>query len=367
MAEEQRGNMPANEWWPRIARRAVAGLGVQPGELVQVRDQAGRPEVLVEILLAVERAGATPWLEIEPPAYVRRLVTEVDPAHLAQWDRHRGDLMGRIDRVLVLGGPDLDLADAPLEGVEAWRAARHRVGVAEEARRLPFLVLSVPTAERAAAAGMALADLEAAVLPALAAGAATLRREIEGVLRRVADGRTLTVRSGADCTLHLTLTARPWMSDDGAIDATDRARGAIVSNIPGGSIYTTVLESAGHGQLRLPQAGDARDVILRFTDGRITDIAAARGADALRTMFDRHSGEARRISHIGLGLNPHLHQPLNWVLLDEHIHGHLFIAFGENRYMGGENESSLNVDYTLPGATLLVDDRIIVANGKVTE
>ena len=49
------------------------------------------------------------------------------------------------------------------------------------------------------------------------------------------------------------------------------------------------------------------------------------------------------------------------------ITGHLFIAFGENRYMGGENESSLNVDYTLPGATLLVDDRIIVANGKVTE
>jgi leucyl aminopeptidase (aminopeptidase T) len=103
----------------------------------------------------------------------------------------------------------------------------------------------------------------------------------------------------------------------------------------------------------LPQASEARDVILRFADGRITEIAAAGGADALRAMFDRHSGEPRRISHIGIGLNPYLHHPLTWVLLDEHIHGALFIAFGENRYMGGENESSLNVDYTLPGATLL--------------
>jgi len=120
MAEEQRGNMPANEWWPRIARRAVAGLGVQPGELVQVRDQAGRPEVLVEILLAVERAGATPWLEIEPPAYVRRLVTEVDPAHLAQWDRHRGDLMGRIDHNKTgdQTGADIDRVHEALKHLE---------------------------------------------------------------------------------------------------------------------------------------------------------------------------------------------------------------------------------------------------------
>jgi leucyl aminopeptidase (aminopeptidase T) len=359
--------MPIDEGWPRVARRAVAGLGVQPGELVQVRDQAGRPEVLVELLLAVERAGATPWLEIEPPAYVRRLLAEGDPARLAGWDRHRGELIQRIDRVLVLGGDDLDVADAPPEAVAAWRAARHRVSEAEEARRLPFLLLAVPTAARARQIGMALADLEAAVLPAMAVEATTLRGEIDRMLGQVVAGRTLTVHSGAGCTLHLTLAARPWMSDDGAIDSEDRARGAIVSNIPAGSIYTTVLESATHGQLCLPQAGEACDVVLRFAGGRIADIAAASGADALRAMFDRHSGEPRRVSHIGIGLNPYLRQPLNWVLLDEHIHGALFIAFGENRYMGGANESSLNVDYTLPGATLLVDDQVVIADGKVTE
>jgi leucyl aminopeptidase (aminopeptidase T) len=359
--------MAINEGWRRVAARAVAGLDVQPGEFVQVRDQAGRPEVLVEMLLAVERAGATPWLEIEPPAYVRRLLAEGDPARLAGWDRHRGDLIGRIDRVLVLGGEDLDLGDAPPEAIAAWQAARHRVREAEEARRLPFLLLAVPTTDRARQAGKTLAGLDAAVLPALAAEAATLRREIDRVLGRVAAGRTLTVHSGADCTLHLTLAARPWMSDDGAIDADDRARGAVVSNIPGGSIYTTVLESATHGQLCLRQAGEARDVVLRFAEGRIVEIAAASDAAALRAMFDRHSGEPRRISHIGIGLNPYLRQPLNWVLLDEHIHGALFIAFGDNRYMGGANESSLNVDYTLPDARLLVDDQVVVADGKVTE
>ena len=54
--------------WSEIARRAVAGLGVQPGELVQVQEHAGRPEVLQEMLLAVEAAGATPWPDLGPPA-----------------------------------------------------------------------------------------------------------------------------------------------------------------------------------------------------------------------------------------------------------------------------------------------------------
>ena len=72
------------------------------------------------------------------------------------------------------------------------------------------------------------------------------------------------------------------------------------------------------------------------------------------------------MSHIGLGLNPYLNSPTGWTIIDEHIHGYLFIAFGENRYMGGQNESSLNVDYALANATLQVDGQTIVSKGKVT-
>ena len=51
--------------------------------------------------------------------------------------------------------------------------------------------------------------------------------------------------------------------------------------------------------------------------------------------------------------------------MGEHIHGHLLIALGENRYMGGRNESSLDVDYVIGDATLLVDDRVVVSQGQV--
>ena len=42
----------------------------------------------------------------------------------------------------------------------------------------------------------------------------------------------------------------------------------------------------------------------------------------------------------------------------------MFIALGENRYMGGQNESSLNIDYALTRATLRIEDQTIISQGK---
>jgi leucyl aminopeptidase (aminopeptidase T) len=192
-----------------------------------------------------------------------------------------------------------------------------------------------------------------------------LRTEIDWALGAVRGARGLTLRTGAGCELRLARGDRPWLSDDGIVDEADRAAGAGVSNLPGGSIYSTVLEDAAEGALWLPQAGAARDVTLHFREGRVVEIEAREGAAELGALFDRHSGESRRISHVGIGLNPALRRSIGWVLVDEHVHGALFVAFGENRYMGGENASSLNVDFCVPDATVCADDRTIVREGQV--
>ncbi|MBA3531464.1 MAG: hypothetical protein H0T73_06030, partial [Ardenticatenales bacterium] len=59
--------------WSSIAARIVQGVGVQPGDLILVRDQAGRIEVLEEILLAIEAAGAVPLPQWMDPSYMTRL------------------------------------------------------------------------------------------------------------------------------------------------------------------------------------------------------------------------------------------------------------------------------------------------------
>ena len=351
--------------WQPLARRIVQGLDVQPGELIQVRDSAGRLDVLLEILLAIELAGATPLPQITPVAYLQRLWSAATREYLAQWDRRRRELVRQFDRVLVLGGVTPDVDAAAHEGLAAWWQAVHRLSAIEAERGLPVLVVATPTEPRAAELGLTLPALEEILLPALAAGAEQLAGEIRRLLAAVEGCRTLVIRSGGAYELVLQRGDRPWLSDDGLVDAADRARGAVVSNLPAGSIYTTVLEAETQGRLWLPRAGDATDVVLSFEGGRIVRIEAGSNAGALHDLFERHTGEPRRVGHIGVGLNPHLGRPIGWTLVDEHVYGSMFISLGENRYMGGQNESSLNIDFAIPQPTLIVDGRTVVAAGNV--
>lgn len=346
--------------WDAAARRAVAGLGVAAGELILVRDRAGRRDALEAILLAVEARGATPLPELVTTDYLRELMRRTPVEHLETWDRHRLGWMRQIDRLLVLEGMPADLGDVPDEALAAWRRAVGRLGAVDDERRLPYLLVAVPTAERAASVGMPLDELEAMLLPALAVSSDALRAEIGRALAAVGDARELTIRTGEDCELRLSLGTRAWLDDAGAILPGDRERGAHVANLPAGSIYTTVLEGETRGCLHLAR----EQVTLRFEAGLIAAVEGD-GAEAMRAMLDQYDEGARRISHVGIGLNPALRRAIGWTLVDEHVHGNLFLALGENRYLGGENASSLNIDYALPAASLLAGTRLVVDSGAL--
>ena len=339
----------------QLAQRIVHGIQAQPGEVIQIADRTGRADWLYEIFLAVEKVGATPILDIEPPTFSRWLLTEATLDEVQRFGRHRVTSMQRADRVINLSSGFLDMTGAKPDSLAAWQGIAEEVTAIEESRRLPVLVVAIPTAAQAVRLGLSLEALEAHLLPAVALSAAETQQHIQAALATARGGQHLVIRSGTDCILTMQHGNRIWLTDDGVIDETDRQRGAVVSNLPAGSIYTTVVESETQGTLYVPRFGAATDVILHFNKGRIVHLAAATGATELATWLDSHSGEPRRISHIGVGLNPALHHPIGWTLVDEHIQGALFVALGENRYMGGENVSSLNYDLALVGATLAVD------------
>jgi leucyl aminopeptidase (aminopeptidase T) len=351
--------------WDQLAQRIVSGLDLQPGELIELRDRAGNQRLLHALALAVDAAGATPLTQIMTADYLERLLQSASVEHLSSWDRQRAAWAAQVDRVVVLGGAAPDLASATPEARAAFFAAEGRIEAITDARRLPFLVVAVPAVSKAAQLGIDHGALEQHMMPALLLDQAALQAEIEHVLLAAEAGERLVIRSGQGHELRLERGDRPWMGDDGRIDPADRARGAVVSNLPAGSIYTTVIEESAEGSLALPVAGPARLVVLHFSAGRISAIEAASGGAALEAFFDSHSGEPRRISHIGIGLNPQLRRPIGWTLVDEHVHGCMFIAFGENRYMGGQNESSLNIDYVVPEATILVGDQLLVEAGQL--
>lgn len=352
--------------WTVIAQRIVRGLGVRPDELILVRDDSGRMGVVEPILLAIELAGATPLLQLTPTNYMEQLWERGTSGYLKNWDKHRASWVEQADRILVLAGAQPRFETIPTEAFMAWQTAEQRLTEIEEERLLPYLLVAVPTALRAEQVGMSLTELDAYLMPALAAGVNELYRAMDRVLTAVRHATQLTIQTGNGCELRVMLDPkRAWHSDDGFIDEQDMAKGSIVSNLPAGSLYTTVVESASSGTLFVPRSGNARNIMFTLENGRISHIEAEEGGEALTTLFAQNTGEPGRIGHIGIGLNPHLNRPIGWTLVDEHVGGYLFVSFGENRYMGGENESSLNVDFAIPEATLLADGKRVIQNGRL--
>ncbi len=330
--------------WRDAAQRIVSGANVEMGEIVLVRDHSGRYDVLQEVLLAIEEAGALPLPQILPARYLERMLRLAPYTYLTHWDHHRDALLEAAHRVIVLGGDKPDFSNIDDQSLSAYFSADERLTQIEEKNKLPFVIAAIPTAKRAYELSMTLEMLDMHMLPALCMNAHTLNERINQALTPLAAVDSMVVHSGARSQMYLHRGSRKWQSDDGLIDNADRLRGAVVSRLPAGSIYVPPVESMADGELYAPRLHTARDVHLFFEGGAIVEICCKQPSEQteIAAWLDSHSGGSRRISHVGLGLNPALSTPVGWTLVDEHIDQRVSIALGENRYMNGENESSLN-------------------------
>jgi leucyl aminopeptidase (aminopeptidase T) len=354
-----------NDFLRYLAWRVVQGIRPEPGELVLVLDHAGREGLAQEIGLQLDVMGATPLIEFAPPDYVAALLRQSRIDALTHFTKHRAEWWQRADKIIALSAGTLDLGGVPQDNVEAWARGQEALTEIEEARNLPNLVVAVPTQSKAQQSNTTLDALDAHIEPAMRATLWDLQRQIERISIPTMNAQSLLIKTDRGHELRLRRGGRAWLADDGYIDPSDIARGAIVSNLPAGSLYTTVIEDSAEGSLFVARAGPARNVVFHFQRGRAVVIEAESGAEELNAYFDAHTGEPRRISHFGIGLNPFLQRRIGWTLVDEHVLGALFIAFGENRYMDGQNVSSLNEDYPIEGASVFADTHPIMLNGQV--
>jgi hypothetical protein len=95
----------------------------------------------------------------------------------------------------------------------------------------------------------------------------------------------------------------------------------------------------------------------------LVDGSTLRFDDEGRVVDGTWGGE--RVSHLGIARNPAVTGTIGWTIVDQHRPGAVFLALGENRYMGGENESAINVDLMLASPTVVAGGITLVDNGSL--
>lgn len=130
----------------------------------------------------------------------------------------------------------------------------------------------------------------------------------------------------------------------------------------GGALRVAPVEDSSFGQISLAEvrlgAVVARNVVFEVDNGRITRVRAAEGASGLSDALASAGGSAGRFAELSLGFDPAASS-------GSKAAGTVCLGFGGNQALGGASPGAIHSRYCFSDATLFVDFRYLVRDGKL--
>lgn len=331
-----------------MARRIVAALQPARGERAILRtDSVAMPELLPPLRAALEQAG------------VDVAVVGFGPGV---------DLKGELGRSSVYVwlplGPGTAVPPAEAEALGQWldsggrQVHFHWTGITTGTDGLP---IDVP------------AHFDQLHLAALDANDGAMRHRLTRAAELLRD-REVRVATPAGTDLRFRIGKRAVCLQDGnaALAAVGKKPLRIDKEVelPAGVLRVAPLEESVNGTLVIPMlrigADTARMVQLDFTKGRVTDVRAESGAEAVRDVLAKTPALAN-FRELGIGFNPALVVPSTEPAIPYAGYGEgmVRLSLGDNRELGGRVSGGAVRWLFFPDATVTAGATLLVAGGRL--
>jgi len=253
--------------------------------------------------------------------------------------------------------------------VNAWSTGErksHYPGSIERKIRNVGLPLALLTQERAKVYGFKFGNWKSTMDNALAMDLKKIAKRGQDVAKILEKARVVHLKAPNGTNLTFEVNKRPVHVDDGIIDKKDIAKKSFDAQLPAGSVLTTIVETSGNGKVIFDRPLQSMGLNIlgiewKFKDGKLTSMKAKKNLEPISKQFEKATGDKDRISFLQIGLNPKAEYGY---LMDHIVEGAVQIGIGNNEYIGGKNTSSFGTVATLSKATLDIDGRIIIKNGK---
>ena len=103
---------------------------------------------------------------------------------------------------------------------------------------------------------------------------------------------------------------------------------------------------------------------IHFEKGRIVKISEGKDAWRLQSLLDTLEEEARTFAELGVNSNHKASKKLIGTKWDDMIGGHIHFGLGRNDHIGGNSRGNTHLDLLVTWATLLLDGKPILEDGK---
>ena len=354
-----------------LARNVVTRvLQIKPQENVIVETWNHGLPIATELIYQLRSVGARPLLLLEDEATYWRSVTTLPEKKLGQVGTHEWKALEEADAYIFITGP-ADIRKIREYGIEKYEAATayndEWYRRARKARiRGARIGLGYVTPERASAYGL---DPEAWKTMMVGAGGVdpSLLSKGGSPLKRLLSGRGhLEITASNGTHLSFDLAGRKARLDAGVFSEDLRKEGEVMIDVPSGEVYVAPEEKSVEGTIVFDrpiqsQGRWVRDVAFSFKNGRAT-LGAGEGEELLRPSWERAKGDKNRLGLVSFGLNP---EARTGFLQDYLVAGNVYVAVGGNQDYGGRNRSPYSLGATLSGATVTIDETVVVKHGAL--
>ncbi len=139
-------------------------------------------------------------------------------------------------------------------------------------------------------------------------------------------------------------------------------------SIPAGDVFIAPIEKSVKGKaffdVPQPRLGKlVEGMMWTFEDGRVKSFTAKKNVEAIKGMWDKGHGDKDRLASVDFGINPKGEVGF----MDSHLAmGAVTLRLGSNEQLGGKNKSDVDAAACMSRATVEVDGRVMLKNGKYT-
>lgn len=354
-----------------IARKIVRSCSaVKEDETVIILSRADALSYAELIALQCRKVGALPLVIAISDDYTYRMLKEVPIEYLKKTLSHAVELIKVSDLVISVG---LERANPQrFQDISGERIGAQRIGskpVADaiyQTEGVRWVGTGYPTREQAEMYGVDFERFFETYWRAMDVDYTDLRARVHRVAELFQGARRVHITSPKGTDLTLSIEGRSIDKDSGFIAD---SRGGKLLNLPAGEVCTAPLETRAEGivvfdlAFTLYRGQRIEDLVVRFEGGKAIPVEARMGFEVFTEVLANSHGDKDRIGELGIGLNDQVREAIGYMLTDEKIIGTVHIAIGENRMLGGVNDSDLHWDLLVMEPRVEVDDKLIMEGG----
>ncbi len=358
---------------PKSVKRVVRTcLGIGKDDKVAIFAWRHMLDLAEAFAMECKKAGAHAIIKLSSDSMWYDVVNNLPINYLETPDPFNLALAGVATAIILITGPENPERQKEVPA-ERWmaltRADRpYYERILERKVRMAKIMLGYVTPQRGKTYGLDYRAWEKNVKQSIDVDYEQMQKLGRKLANTLRNSREVKVTNPDGTDLSFTLEDRKAHVYDGVIDDEDIEMGAIFAELPAGTVVVAPNETSANGDvvsnIPFPQTGRVIEgVSLGFENGVVNSFGGGKNIEVIKNLYEKASGDKSRIGWLALGLNPRaeigfLNNPI--------VLGTVSIGMGDNKELGGQNDSDWNLSVTLVKPTLKLDGKTIIKQGRLT-